>query len=145
MAGSRGGATFARRVFTGAGIYGVLLLAPMYFLERRIGELAPPAITHVENFYGFLAVTLAWQVAFLVIGRDPLRFRPLMPVAMLEKAGYVVTIALLLALDRIDPSAALGAAGDLVLLVLFVAAYRKTAGDVTRAEAPGAAPSAAAR
>jgi hypothetical protein len=38
--------TFARRVFMGAGIYGVVALAPLYFLEERIGRDLPPAITH---------------------------------------------------------------------------------------------------
>lgn len=137
MTASHGGATFARRVFTGAGLYGIVALLPMYFLEHRIGETAPPAITHPEYFYGFLGVTLPWQLAFLVIGRDPVRFRPLMPVAMLEKLGFVVALAVLYALGRFaDPRTAAGGAIDLVLLALFVAAYRTTARDLTASAAP---------
>ena len=79
---------FARRVFLIAGIYGLLVLLPLYFLEARIGRDQPPAITHPEYFYGFLGVAVSWQVAFLVISRDPVRFRPLMVPAVLEKATF---------------------------------------------------------
>jgi hypothetical protein len=37
---------FARRVFVAAGVYGLLVVTPLYFLEARIGEQQPPAITH---------------------------------------------------------------------------------------------------
>jgi len=47
--------TFARRVFTIAGIYGLLVVTPLYLLEDRIGRDQPPPITHPEFFYGFLA------------------------------------------------------------------------------------------
>ena len=66
---------FASRTFFIAGIYGLLALVPMYFLEGRIGRDYPPPINHPEHFYGFLGVAVAWQAAFLVIGRDPVRFR----------------------------------------------------------------------
>jgi len=57
---------FAKIVFLVAGIYGLLILTPMYFLENKIGRDTPPAITHPEYFYGFVGVALAWQVLFLV-------------------------------------------------------------------------------
>jgi hypothetical protein len=50
---------FAKIVFLIAGIQGLLILAPLYFLERTIGRQAPPAITHPEYFYGFVGVALA--------------------------------------------------------------------------------------
>ena len=45
---------FAKIIFLVAGIYGVLVLAPIYFMESTIGRQTPPAITHPEYFYGFL-------------------------------------------------------------------------------------------
>ena len=45
---------FMTRLFTASGIYGILVLAPMYFLERPLGELLPPAPTHPELYYGFV-------------------------------------------------------------------------------------------
>ena len=69
---------FARWVFRLAGIYGLIVLLPQYFLEERIGRDDPPPITHPEHFYAFLGVAVAWQVAFLVIAQDPIRYRPIM-------------------------------------------------------------------
>ena len=69
---------FARWLFWIAGIYGLVVLVPQYFLEQKVGLDYPPAITHPEYFYGFLGVAIAWQVAFLIIGQDPQRFRPMM-------------------------------------------------------------------
>ena len=55
---------FARRLFLFAGIYGVLVVAPLFFLEDQIGKLNPPAITHPEFYYGFVCVTFAWQIVY---------------------------------------------------------------------------------
>ena len=64
------------------------MLVPQYFLEQKVGIDYPPAITHPEYFYGFLGVAIAWQVAFLIIGQDPLRFRPMMlPSALRSSAS----------------------------------------------------------
>src|SRR5262249_30637770 len=81
---------FARRVFRIAGIYGLVAILPMYFLEDGIGRDMPPPITHPEYFYGFIGVALAWQLAFLVISRDPVRFRPMMLPSVVEKATFGV-------------------------------------------------------
>ena len=58
---------FAKYTFLVAGVYGLLALAPQYFLERLNGEMYPPPINHPEYYYGFVGVALAWQIAFLVI------------------------------------------------------------------------------
>jgi hypothetical protein len=117
---------FARRTFLVAGIYGLLVLLPMYFLEGRIGRDSPPPVTHPEFFYGFLGVAVAWQVAFLVIARDPVRFRPLMLPAVLEKASFGLPAIALWLGGRL--AARMLAAGliDLALGVLFVVAYLRT-------------------
>jgi len=86
---------FAQLVFRIAGIWGVLVLAPFYFLYDSVGNATPPPVTHPEFYYGFVAVGLVWQIAFLIIGSDPVRFRPMMIPAMLEKFGYVITLLVL--------------------------------------------------
>ena len=63
----------ARVVFWIAGVYGLAVILPQYFLLERIGRDLPPAITHAEYFYGFIGVAAAWQVALLLIGFDPPR------------------------------------------------------------------------
>jgi hypothetical protein len=65
---------FARVVYLVAGIVGLLEIVPLYFYEAVLNRAQPPPITHPEFYYGFLGVTLAWQVAFLVIARDPCAF-----------------------------------------------------------------------
>jgi hypothetical protein len=116
---------FARRVYTLAGIYGLLVMFPQYFLEERIGRDNPPSITHPEYFYGFIGIVLVWQLAFLVIARDPARFRALMPVTVLEKLAFAIPVALLFAQGRVAPAALLFGAIDLVLGLLFFISYRR--------------------
>ncbi len=120
--------TFAKRVFFWAGVWGVLVIVPGFFNEPYVAKLQPPAITHPEYFYGFYCVTLAFQVLFLLMSRDPVRYRPLMPACMLEKFGFIVAMAILLALGRVPLLMALFTCTDLVLGILFVAAYLKTKG-----------------
>lgn len=79
--------TFSKWVFTGAGVWGVLVVPPLYFLYETVGRMSPPAVTHPEFYYGFIGVTLAWQLAFFVIASDPVRFRLLMLPAICEKTS----------------------------------------------------------
>jgi hypothetical protein len=114
---------FSRMVFMVAGIYGIVVLAPGFFGEKMLAEKMPPAITHPEFYYGFFGVGLAWQVAFLIIAADPVRFRPIIPAAILEKFTYCVACAVLFPLGRIPGIAALGGVGDFILGTLFTIAY----------------------
>jgi cytochrome b len=86
---------FARIVFVVAGIWGIVVLTPFYWLVDVTGRRYDPPTTYPHFFYGFFAVALAWQIAFLVIGSNPARFRALMIPAMLEKFGYVATLGVL--------------------------------------------------
>jgi hypothetical protein len=86
-------------VFAIAGICGLLVVPPLYFLFDMIGRQTPPPITHTEFYYGFAAVTLAWQLAFLVIASDPARFRLLMFPAIVEKLRYAASLLVLYAQD----------------------------------------------
>ncbi len=117
---------FAKIVFLLAGIWGVLIIAPLYFMFDLIGQKDPPPITHPGFFYGFLGVGLAWQIAFLFISRDPVRFRPLMIPSMVEKFGYGITVVVLVLQGKMHTSDLLFAATDLLLGALFVAAYLRT-------------------
>jgi len=114
---------FSRIVFMAAGIYGLIVLLPGFFGEKMLGKMMPPAITHPEFYYGFFGVAVAWQVAFLIISRDPHRFRPIIPAAILEKLTYCLACAVLLVLGRIPIMVAMGGAGDFVLGTLFTISY----------------------
>jgi hypothetical protein len=114
---------FARWLFWIAGIYGLAALVPQYFLEQKVGIDYPPAITHPEYFYGFVGVAVAWQVAFLIIGQDPLRFRPMMIPSALEKLSFTTAAVALYAQGRL-PGVLLAAGGvDLAFAVLFLIAW----------------------
>lgn len=115
-----------KRIYLFAGIYGVLVLAPMYFMERQTGIDAPPAITHPEFYYGFIGVSLAAQVMFFIISRDPVRFKPLMIAAILEKVSFGAAAIVLLSQDRIPMNMFLGGCIDLFLMCLFIFAYVNT-------------------
>ena len=121
-----GGARFARIVYLAAGIVGFLEVLPLYFYESTLNRTQPPAVTHPEFYYGFLGVTVAWQVAFLVISRDPLRFHPLMPVSWIEKLLYPCAVGILYSTGRTRVEMVPAAMLDLVWLALFVAAWIRT-------------------
>ncbi|GCE30075.1 hypothetical protein KDA_55590 [Dictyobacter alpinus] len=116
---------FAKIVFLIAGIYGIILMAPFFLLESTINATQPPAITHPEYYYGFVCVTCVWQILFLVLAQDPLRYRPFMLLAVLEKVSGVAFI-LLVILHRSPPSMLIGIV-DVFLGTLFLIAYIKTA------------------
>jgi hypothetical protein len=69
---------FADYAFVLAGIWGIVVLTPFYWLVDVTGRPYDPPTTYPHFFYGFFAVALAWQIAFLVIGSNPTRFRALM-------------------------------------------------------------------
>jgi hypothetical protein len=117
---------FAKIVFWIAGIWGVLVLTPLYFLFDLISRNDPPPITHPGFFYGFTGVALAWQIAFLFIAQDPARYRPLMIPSILEKASYSVAVFVLVSQGRMHPSDLVFGGTDLLLGLLFVVAYVKT-------------------
>lgn len=119
---------FARWVFTGAGVWGIIVLTPLYFLVDLTGRPYPPPSDYPHFFYGFLSVTMAWQIAFLVIGASPARFRPLMIPSIIEKVGYIVTIAVLHGQARIEAVDAMAAVPDLLIAVLFILAFVKSSG-----------------
>ena len=117
----------ARRVFLVAGVYGLVVLLPQYFLESKTSRDFPPAITHPEYYYGFVGVAVAWQVVFFIISRDPARYRALMIPAILEKASFGFATVALFLLDRLNAQMLGAGLLDLVLGVLFVVAYSRTA------------------
>jgi hypothetical protein len=62
---------FARAVFLIAGLWGLIVLTPLYFTFDLVGRSYPPAITHPDFYYGFVSVAWVWQIAFLLIAANP--------------------------------------------------------------------------
>lgn len=117
---------FAKIVFWVAAIWGAVVITPLYFLFDVIGRQDPPPITHPGFYYGFVGVALAWQLAFCFIATDPVRFRPLMIPSVAEKFSYGVMVVVLVLQHRMHNSELTFGGTDLLLGILFVAAYFKT-------------------
>lgn len=116
---------FAKWVFRIAGIYGVLLIAPMYLLEPVFNAQGQP-LTHPEHFYGFVGITLAFQLVFLVMSRDVARFRPLIPVCVFEKVVFPAAIWPLYLLGRTPGIVTFFSSIDIMWAVLFTLSWFRT-------------------
>ena len=119
--------SLARRVFTIAGVYGLIVVLPLFMGTVRFAQDYPPPITHPVFFYGFAGTALAWQVAFLIIARDPARYRPLMLPSILEKFIYGITAAALFIAGEARFVFLVAAIVDLVFGALFLLAWLRTA------------------
>jgi hypothetical protein len=117
---------FARWTFLIAAIWGIAILTPHYFFEKQIGIDHPPAITHPEFFYGFVGVALGWQILFLIIASDPIRYRMSMLAGVFEKFSFAVAVYALYAVQRVSLPMVIGASVDALLGILFIFAFFKT-------------------
>jgi hypothetical protein len=118
--------TFARIVFYIAFVWGILILTPLFFLFDIIGQKDPPGITHPAFYYGFASVALAFQFVFLVIARDPIRFRPMMLPSILEKFAYAAALTVLYVQHRLHPQDFALASIDTLFGILFLIAFFRT-------------------
>ena len=117
--------TFAKWVFRLAGIYGIVVVAPMYFAAPAMNAAGQP-MTHPEMLYGFVGVTLAFQLVFLIISGDPGRYRPLMLAAIVEKLSFPVAVWPLYLMGRTPGLVVVFASIDLILAVLFAISWMRT-------------------
>jgi len=113
------GEQFARRMFRGAAIYGVIVLTPLYLL--------PPPPVGAENFYGFVGCALVFQCVFWILGGDPLKYRALMLPGVAEKLVFAVPALALFAMGKLLPLIAGFAVIDILLGIGFFVAWRRTA------------------
>ena len=128
---------FAQRVFHIAGIYGLAVLLPQFFIEllpaefvkQPLGEEIVLGAVHPEHFYGFVGVAAAWQVAFLIIARDPARYRLIMIPGMLEKLSFGVAGLALFATGRLTATTTAFGVIDLIWAALFFVAFKKVGAD----------------
>ena len=117
---------FAKLIFIVAGIWGIAVLTPLYWLVDVTGRPYAAPADYPHFYYGFLTVAMAWQIAFLLIGTNPARYRLLMLPAMLEKLGYVGTLIVMYVNGRIPVADTGPVVPDLLLGVLFIVAFAGT-------------------
>lgn len=117
----------ARLIFTIAGIYGLIVLTPFLAMERQISEATPGGLTHPEYYYGFLGAALVMQLFYLTIGRDPVRYRPFMPLCTLAKLAFFGPVLILFLQQRVPPITLAFASVDAMFAFAFLYAWRITA------------------
>jgi hypothetical protein len=117
---------FARTVFVIAGVWGLLVMTPMFFMFDLVGRQYPPPVTHPDIYFGFVSITWVWQIAFLILATDPVRYRPMMIAAMLEKFVFLAAMGGLYLQGRVTAIQLGIVSPDFVLGLLFIAAYFKT-------------------
>lgn len=119
---------FAKFVFRIAGVRGVLVVTPLFFLFDLTGRLTPPPVTHPEFYYGFAGAALVWQFVYLTIATDPLRFRPIMILGVLAKLSYFLAVVALYLQGRLSALTFSISSMDGLFAVLFLIAFSKTRG-----------------
>lgn len=117
--------TFAKWVFTLGGAWGVLIIGSLFFLEGYVARATGP-ISHPDTYYGFAVSTFAMQLGYLLIGRDPARYRPFMLLGAGGKLAYAGFCWALYAQGRIPIAVPALASPDLLLAALFTAAWFRT-------------------
>ncbi len=110
-------ATFVRRVYLVAAIYGFLAVPMLYFTD------APDP--HRLLYFAFAGIALVFQGVFLVIARDPLRYAAFLPLTVFEKVSFGVPALAFWSQGQAADDMALGGAVDLLFAALFVAAWLK--------------------
>ncbi|MFM9829029.1 MAG: hypothetical protein ACKVOB_09855 [Sphingomonas sp.] len=115
----------ARLIFGICAGYGILLLIPLFFAEL---VLTAQGVTlgQPEFFYGFVGTALACQLLYVAIARDPVRFRPVMLVAVAAKLGFGVPVALLFSAQRVDATTFGLGLVDIAMAAAFLFAWRIT-------------------
>ncbi|HEX8171507.1 MAG TPA: hypothetical protein VF824_13290 [Thermoanaerobaculia bacterium] len=117
---------FAKIAFLVGGWYGIIALVPQYFGEKFVGTHFPPAVTHPEYYYGFIGVVVIWHLLFLLIAKDPLRYRPAMLLATTEKFVFGVPTVALYLQGRVVLPIVIAAVVDILFGLIFLEAYRRT-------------------
>ena len=116
---------FAKYTFLIAGIYGLLVLLPAYFSEKQFGVDYPPAVTHPEFLYGFAGTAIAFQFVFLIISRDPLKYKLMILPSIIEKFSFGITVVVLQMQNRIPLPMFVFGMIDTFLGILFIVSYFK--------------------
>ena len=113
----------ARWIFFIAGVFGVLVTIPMALAEKAIEQIMPPVLNHPEFFYGFVLLNACWQVLYLFLSTDPIRYRPMMIPSFLAKGSGVVALTWLSVQGRISSQWTVTIILDGIWALLFVVAY----------------------
>ena len=108
---------FASRAYRWAAIYGVIVLLPAYLVPLP----DPYKLTQI----GFVGLALVFQGLFWIVGGDPMRYRPLVPLTMFEKLCFGIPAVAFCLRGQTDVVTGVFGAIDLLLAVVFAIAWLK--------------------
>lgn len=106
---------FVRILFGLAAAWGFLAVIPGLFA---------PAGAQPEFYYGFYGLALVFQLVFVMIALDPIRYRALILIAILEKFAFFLPVTVLYLQGRVAMGNIFyGAMLDGLLMLLFGLAW----------------------
>jgi hypothetical protein len=106
-----------------AAISGLLSTVPLA-LSEKVMEVKQP-----EFFYGFVFLNICWQISYLFLSSNPVRYRPMMIPAFLAKGSGTVALTWLYLLGRVSGQWIAVGTLDGVIAVLFLVAFWATRGE----------------
>jgi hypothetical protein len=116
----------AKWTFRTAGIFGLIVMVPLLFAEKLIVQIMPPAVNHPEFFYGFVILNICWQILYLFLAMDPIRYRPMMIPSFFAKASGPIALLWLYFQGRISSQWITTSILDGVFAILFVVSFLLT-------------------
>jgi hypothetical protein len=110
----------ARWIFLIAGVFGLLSTVPLAFSAKMMGARQP------EYYYGFVFLDICWQILYLFLASNPVRYRPIMIPAFLAKSSGTVALTWLYLLGRVSVQWVVIGVVEGVFALFFLAAHRAT-------------------
>ena len=86
----------AKWIFLIAGVFGLLSTIPLAFAEKMMGVKQP------EYYYGFVFLDICWQILYLLLSSNPVRYRLMMIPSFLAKGSGTVALTWLYLLERVS-------------------------------------------
>jgi len=110
----------AKWIFLTAGVLGLLSTVPLLFTENAMGVKQP------EFYYGFVFLNICWQILYLLLSSNPVRYRLMMIPAFLAKGSGTVALTWLYLLGRVSSQWIAIGAVDGIFAFLFLVAFWAT-------------------
>jgi len=107
----------ARWIFLVAGAVGLLSMIPLVFAGKMMGVKQP------EYYYGFIFLNICWQILYLFISTNPLRYRPIMVPAFLAKGSGTAALTWLYFRGQVSGQWVVIGAVDGIFAILFLVAF----------------------
>lgn len=110
----------AKWIFLIVGIFGLLSTIPLVFAEKAT------AVKQPEFYYGFVFLNICWQILYLFLSTDPVRYRPMMIPAFVAKGSGTVALTWLYLLGQVSTQWIIIGAFDGLFAALFLVAFWTT-------------------